>query len=93
MNQLAVILSCVRDNLSTFGLSIDVLGVAMLFIWPPPAEPIFKSGADIIVFSREEDMEENRKLWRSQLSKARVALGTVFVGFVLQLAGQLWPPN
>jgi hypothetical protein len=93
MTQLAVISCFVWNHLSTFGLLTDVIGVALLFFWPPPAEPILESGADVLVFTTPEERKKNKKIWSSQLRNARIALGVVFIGFVMQLVGQIWSPN
>jgi hypothetical protein len=76
--------------LTVFGLVFDLLGVAILFVWPPPAEPMFKDGSDMLTFTTDEDRTKNKRLWGSQRRNARIGLTFVFVGFGLQLAAQFW---
>ncbi len=76
--------------LSLFGIVFRLLGGGKIFFWPPPAEPMFESGSDLLTYTTDEDRAKNKLLWGFQRRNARIGLTFVFVGFGLQLAAQFW---
>jgi hypothetical protein len=72
------------------GLLFDLVGVGVLFFWPPPAEIMSRSGKGFLAFPpTEERKREQGRQWSKQLRNARAGILLVGVGFLLQLLGQL----
>ena len=66
------------------GLSLDMIGVVLLFFNGPPISPILPDGSELIWDSAttEKKALATKKIWIS-----RVALGIIFTGFFLQAVG------
>lgn len=78
-------------SLTIVGLSLDLVGVAMLFKWPPLA-PEHESPAFNRVGKPENYEELQAKRLRDRAKYQRLswlALGLIALGFTLQIADQV----
>lgn len=70
--------------LSSIGLIIDLIGVVLLFIWPP-VMPFPRIESYSVIRPTKEQLDIERK----QNIMAKIGLAVLFVGFIFQLIGTL----
>jgi hypothetical protein len=79
-------------TMTTGGLLLDMLGVALLFFFPPSL-PAHEKSVDTRVASSPASTAQ-RELYSQKRKRsnriARVAMAAIFIGFGLQLLAQ-WP--
>ncbi len=77
--------------LTALGLSLDIIGVLLLFFYGLPPK-INRDGANFLLVrtGSEEEEQEVRKAARNKVLST-IALWLIIGGFVLQLIGTVYP--
>jgi len=73
-------------SFSFIGLALNFFGTVLLVFWPPPSEPIDRSGHHLIAsptFHKDEKREGEKRWYRHKII-SRTALTFIAVGFLLQ---------
>ena len=71
---------------TVIGLSLDIVGVIVLFFNGPPVSPILPDGSELIW---ESSTPEKKALATKKIRISKCALVVIILGFVLQLFGAL----
>ena len=76
-------MSC-ADIVSSTGLVLDIVGVVLLFFYGLSAD-VSETGGTRLVWPGGTSKEEARREYRHYKRMARIGLGCLMVGFLLQL--------
>ena len=69
-------------TINTVGLSLDIMGVVILFFNGPPVYPVLPDGRE---FLWTDSDDKGAKTARRKLLWSQIALFLLFVGFVFQI--------
>jgi hypothetical protein len=75
-----------QTMLTIIGLSLDMIGVVVLFFNGPPIFPILPDGSELIW---DSGSPEKKALASRKIFLSKLALGLIFLGFFLQAIGAI----
>ena len=78
----------IATHVSTFGLVLDIIGVAMLYVFGPPAPKLLPDGSELLWIQPDEERTKNAQ---RHYFAAKVALVLLFLGFLLQVVANYIP--
>lgn len=72
------------SSLGAIGLTFDLLGAIILFIWGPPVSGLIEGGNEAVT------LPANKSSFKKILFISRAGLLLLIIGFLLQLLGLLF---
>jgi hypothetical protein len=76
--------------LTVIGLALNMIGVLLLYFYGPPIFTILPDGSELVTYAENsEQVKQKTQIAKRNIKISKTALGTIFFGFLFQLAGML----